>query len=66
MMISIYFPRNKGVCKKRRTSDEIQKIAAFFPPRKEDIYIKKSREIEKYSKKSRETLAKIQKKISRR
>ena len=28
--------RNKGVFKKRRTSDEIQKIAAFFP-RKEDV-----------------------------
>ena len=28
--------RNKGVCNKKRTSDEIQKLAAFFP-RKEDI-----------------------------
>ena len=41
MMISIYFScclldRNKGVCKKRRTSDEIQKITAFFQPRRED------------------------------
>ena len=55
--------RNKGVFKKRRTSDEIQKIAAFFP-RKEDV-LKNLVKLKNIQKKSRETLATIQKKISR-